>query len=72
MTASEMWDMIGAGGATATLLIVLVLILREDLVPGRAYRREVQRVEKLQDQADEVIVLSQRLLDAIKDRDGRR
>lgn len=72
MTAAEMWDMIGAGGASAVLLIVLVLILREDLVPGRTFRRESGRVEKLQDQADEIVLLSQQLLNAINDRDGHR
>lgn len=72
MTATEMWDMIGAGGTTATLLIVLILILREELVPGRTYRRACQREEKLQDQADEIVLLSQKLIAAINDRDGHR
>jgi len=65
MTVGEMWDLIGAGGATATLLIVVVLLLREDLVTGRAYRREIDRSEKLNAQAGETVTLTRRLLDVI-------
>lgn len=66
MTVAEMWDLIGAGGATATLLVVLVLLLREDLVTGRAYRREIDRSEKLNAQAGETTLLTKRLLDVIE------
>jgi len=65
MTVGEMWDLIGAGGATATLLIVVVLLLREDLVTGRAYRREIDRSEMLNAQAGETVTLTRRLLDVI-------
>lgn len=67
MTVGELWDVVGAGGATALLLIVLVMIVREDLVTGKQYRREVDRAEKLNSQASEVTVLTRRLLDVIEE-----
>lgn len=66
MTVTDMWDLISAGGLVAALLIYAVLTQREDIVPGRTYRREIARTEKSNEQADEAKRLTERLLDAIE------
>lgn len=66
MTVTDMWDLISAGGLVAALLIYAVLTQREDIVPGRTYRREIARTEKSNEQADEARRLTERLLDAIE------
>ena len=58
--------MVLAGGLVAALLIYAVLTQREDIVPGRTYRREIARTEKSNEQADEAKRLTERLLDAIR------
>ena len=65
MTVGELWELIASGGVPAALLIVVVLFLREDIVSGKAYRREIDRSEKLNAQATETVLLTKRLLDAI-------
>ena len=65
MTLAELWGLIRTGGVPATLLIVVALFLREDIVAGKAYRREIDRAEKLNAQAGETVMLSKRMLDVI-------
>lgn len=70
MTVTTMWDLISAGGLVAALLIYVVLTQREDIVPGRTYRREIARTEKADSQAERAQQLTERLLDAIETIDG--
>lgn len=64
MTGSEssLWELIASGGVPATLLVVLLMVLREDIVTGRAYRREIERSERLNQQAQEALDQTKRLL----------
>lgn len=73
MAAVDMWDLISRGGLVAALLIYIVMGQREDIVSGKAYRREIDRATKADEQAERSRQLIERLLTAIEtmDRMGR-
>lgn len=66
MTITDLWDLLSAGGLVAALLLYAVLSQREDIVPGRTYRREIERAEKANAQAERSHQMTERLLAAIE------
>lgn len=67
MTAADMWALVSSGGTTATLLIVLWLLLTERLTTGAQTQRERQRSEMADQQADAHQELLKRVLLSAED-----
>jgi len=66
MTLADAWAVVGGGGVGATLLLVVFLFIREDIVAGRTHRREIDRNEKLSAVFERMISLSERMTDIIE------
>jgi len=62
-----MWALVSSGGTTATLLIVLWLLLTERLTTGAQTQRERQRSEQANQQADAHQELLKRVLLSAED-----
>ncbi|HQW88600.1 MAG TPA: hypothetical protein PK478_02055 [Nitrospira sp.] len=67
MTAADMWALVSSGGTTATLLIVLWLVLTERLTTGTQTQRERDRALAADAQADKHQELLQRVLSSAEE-----
>lgn len=65
MISTETWELIRTGGSLLLLVIAVLALIREDVVPGKTYRRAIAQVEELNKQADQVTILAKQLADEL-------